>query len=105
MRLTLASPAGLFGAVHVCVVLASPDGGRLCHSAAGSGGQPGVFPFSFRLRLRPNAPLGRSPRLGAGARRRLERERLGRAAGRRRRRYEEAASGRMSRRGRSVAAR
>ena len=58
VRLTLASPAGLFGAVHVCVVLASPDGGRLCHSTAGSGGLPGVFPFSFRLRLRPNAPLG-----------------------------------------------
>ena len=60
VRLTLASPAGLFGVVHVCVVLASPDGGRLCHSAAGSAGRSGVFPFSFRLRLRPNAPLGRS---------------------------------------------
>ena len=60
VRLTLASPAGLFGAVRVCVALASPDGGRLCHSAAGSGGLPGVFPFSFRLRLRPGAPLGLS---------------------------------------------
>jgi hypothetical protein len=59
VNVTLRSPVGLWGKVHVCVTLPAPVGGHLCHSAENRNGDRAVYPFRFAFRVRKTAPAGR----------------------------------------------
>ena len=58
VRLTLEAPAGLFGKVGVCALLAPAVGGHLCHSLSNPEGAPLHAQFTLTFRVKPGAPLG-----------------------------------------------
>jgi hypothetical protein len=58
VRVTLASPGGLFGRFAVCISPPRPVAGRLCHTTLNPRGKAGAVPFDFRFRVKPTARRG-----------------------------------------------
>ncbi len=60
LRVSLQSPPGLWGKFAVCLTPPKPVAGRLCRSLTNSDGESGIFPFTFKFRIKPTAPIGKS---------------------------------------------
>jgi hypothetical protein len=58
LQVSLQSPLGLFGKFSVCIVPPKSVAGKLCHSTVNADGGSGVFPFTFKFRIRSGAPVG-----------------------------------------------
>jgi hypothetical protein len=66
LRVSLQSPAGLWGKFAVCIVPPHSVAGRLCRSTVNADGSGGIIPFNFDFRVKATAPVGKL-RLGITA--------------------------------------
>ncbi len=58
LRLTLRSPAGLWGPVHLCALPAARVGRRVCASGHREDGKPALARFTLNFRIAADAPRG-----------------------------------------------
>ena len=58
LRLTVHSPAGLWGPVHLCAIPPASVGGHVCSVGQRDAGKPSTARFTLTFRIAPNAPVG-----------------------------------------------